>query len=312
MKLKLLSCILLTLLICVCTDSEVISKDVTITSTGYGWTPQEEISINSQKQTAFVTSFVDGLVRLVKHIHGTKLATITKENGNNKRKIIAATSQGRIGGFTISEQGIINNYELITNMVNCEFGDETIIIKLGKLIFPIIDSVSIPNWQEMPDMISGVKVDEVNWEVGNNNRLLCKTRVAYQYDPSRIVKTGNTRPKNLNSYVYQKDGSGHYVFKRVKGEGTSYGGGGDTPNEIREKALKQALRNAVEKTNGVYIESLSQVKNGKLTKNEIMAKTLGIAKVVDKEYSAKFNTAGNYEVTCTVISKVPIMLLGQD
>ncbi len=304
---------MLTLLICVCPVSEVISKDVTITSTGCGWTPQEEISINSQKQTAFVTSFVDGLVGLVEYIHGTKVDVINqKENGNNKRKIIAGTSQGRIGDFTISKQTIVNNYELTADMVNCEFGGKTIIIKHGKLIFPSIDLVSIPNWQEMPDMISGVRVDKVNWEVGNNNRLLCKTKVAYQYDPSRIVKTGNTRPKNLNSFVYQKDGSGHYVFQRVKGEGTSYGGGGDTPNEIREKALKQALRNAVEKTNGVYIESLSQVKNGKLTKNEIMAKTLGIAKVVDKQYSARFNTAGNYEVTCTVIAKVPIMLLAPD
>jgi len=69
------------------------------------------------------------------------------------------------------------------------------------------------------------------------------------------------------------------------------------------------LKNAVENVNGVYIQALSEVENAILTRDEIISQTLGIAKIVKKSFSPGFTAQGNYEITCTVSAKVPIIIV---
>ena len=52
------------------------------------------------------------------------------------------------------------------------------------------------------------------------------------------------------------------------------------PGDIKSKAKLYAERNALEKS-GVFINSLTEVKNGKVTKDEIMAITGNILKIVN-------------------------------
>ena len=111
------------------------------------------------------------------------------------------------------------------------------------------------------------------------------------------------------TFEYQKDGSGDYVFEKTTIDGAAYGGGDDAPDAIRKNALDEALRNAVEKVNGVYIQSLSKRENAVLTKDEIISRTLGVAKVLERKFTPKFTSEGNYEVVCTVTADVPIMIL---
>jgi hypothetical protein len=59
--------------------------------------------------------------------------------------------------------------------------------------------------------------------------------------------------------------------------------------------------------NGVFIQSLTEVENSMLKKDEIISQTIGIANVLDKKFNSRFTSEGNFEVVCSVIAKVPIL-----
>jgi hypothetical protein len=76
---------------------------------------------------------------------------------------------------------------------------------------------------------------------------------------------------------------------------------------MKKKALDDAPRNAVEKVNGVFIQSLTEIENSMLKKDEIVSQTIGIASVVDKKFFSRFTSEGNFEIVCSAIAKVPIL-----
>jgi hypothetical protein len=78
---------------------------------------------------------------------------------------------------------------------------------------------------------------------------------------------------------------------------------------IRDKALKEALRNAVEHGNGVFIQAVTEVKNAITTRDEIISQSIGLARVVEKDFIPQFTSQGNYQVTCKVTANVPVMEL---
>jgi hypothetical protein len=80
-------------------------------------------------------------------------------------------------------------------------------------------------------------------------------------------------------------------------------------DDIREKALKEALRNAVEHNNGVLIQAVTEVKNAIATRDEIISQSIGLALVLEKDFIPQFTSQGNYQVTCKLTANVPLVEL---
>lgn len=95
----------------------------------------------------------------------------------------------------------------------------------------------------------------------------------------------------------------HAETKEIIAEGTYIMGDGETPSVAQERAVMLAKRAAIEQA-GVYIESLSEIKNMQLTKDEIVAFTSGLveASVIDKKRILKDNDSLQFwvKVRCLV------------
>ena len=80
-------------------------------------------------------------------------------------------------------------------------------------------------------------------------------------------------------------------------------GEAETPLVAKERAAIQAMRSASEQA-GVYLESITEVKNLQLTKDEIMVLTSAVLEVLDKKYIQRSIDTGGLFFTCTVTARV--------
>ena len=80
-------------------------------------------------------------------------------------------------------------------------------------------------------------------------------------------------------------------------------GEAETPLVAKERAAIQAMRSASEQA-GVYLESITEVKNLQLTKDEIMVLTSAVLEVLDKKYTQRSIDTGGLFFTCTVAARV--------
>ena len=85
--------------------------------------------------------------------------------------------------------------------------------------------------------------------------------ISYDYES---IDTKNYVKKVRFNYINNKNGQKKYNTVTVYG--TAYGGQNDSPKLIENKAYQDAIRNAVEKVNGIYIEGNSIVINGLSTR----------------------------------------------
>ena len=115
-------------------------------------------------------------------------------------------------------------------------------------------------------------------------------------------------PKKI-TFRYILDPSGEKIYKNITVYGTAYGGEDDTPKYIEEKAYQNALRNAIEKINGIHIQGSTLVINNILKQDIILANLLGTAQMISKEFPVRIFKGGNYEITCRASFKVPLIEL---
>lgn len=285
---------------------------LTIQTTGVGIPVSLDAPVDVQKQEAFVAAIVFAARNIREYIYGATVNAITTFKEDKRVKdMILTSSKGTIAGFELESQTMVDaiKVDVLEDMINCTFKGQRMALKLGKLIFPPVDSLKFPSWHNPPDTLSDVALDKVDWEWDRSkNYWECVVTLSYLYDPSKIKKVTTSGAKAI-SFEYQKDDIGNNIFEDVDTEGSAFGGGDDTPDTIRQKALDQALRNAVEQVNGIFIQALTEVKDAVLTKDDIMSQTLGVAKVLDRKFTPRFTSEGNYEIVCAVKAKVPIMLL---
>lgn len=111
------------------------------------------------------------------------------------------------------------------------------------------------------------------------------------------------------SFLYKKDILGRQIFRTIETYGVAFGGEDDSPIVIRQKACKNALRNAIEEINGVYIQSLTKVKNFKLTSDDIISQTVGIAKIKTRKIIPEFTSEGAFSINCKIVVDVPLMTI---
>ena len=74
-------------------------------------------------------------------------------------------------------------------------------------------------------------------------------------------------------------------------------GEAETPLVAKERAAEQAMRAAAEQA-GVYLESLTEVQNMRLVRDEITVLTATVLAVVDKKYSQRSVDTGGMHFTC--------------
>lgn len=94
-----------------------------------------------------------------------------------------------------------------------------------------------------------------------------------------IMITGQMIPQQAEAATYQIVAEGQYVM-----------GDGDTREIAKDKAVKDAMRIAVEKA-GVYVESYSKTQNLQLTDDQVRMVAAGCIKVLDQ--SVDFYTENN-------------------
>jgi len=116
-----------------------------------------------------------------------------------------------------------------------------------------------------------------------------------------------TKEDQLNKLqlMFKKDDNNNQVYKQVVRKGLSYGGEQDSIKSIQELACKNALVKAIQDVNGVYIQTITQVKNSLITQDDIFSKTLGIAKIKNKKTYPEFNSNGSFKIECEVTADIP-------
>lgn len=292
----------------------VNAEQIKFEAEGNGFSLSKNAPLEVQKQEAFVAAFFEGLDKIAAQIADLKKTLIvksisTKQKGVLSQEKLLIAVREKVGDFEVDSQAIVVDAGLKDYIINVEYKNQKFILKEFELISPPIEFVDFPKWNNPPKSISGINLKDLKYEWdGKYKTWICTVMLSYLYDTTKIEKNKKVKieVKTLD-FEFQRDNSNNYVFETVIISGSAYGGGADTPDTIRKKALDDALRNAVEKVNGVFIQSLTEVENAQLTKDEIISQTLGIANVIDKKFNPKFTSEGNYEIVCTVTAKVPIV-----
>lgn len=280
-----------------------------IEALGVGAPVSQHASLETKKQEAFFAAFVAGVRELIAITHGMNIESRIRFVDQKDSEKTLASTQGVIKDIAINSQLMVEGSLVTEDIISCTYKKQKIVVRQSKLVFPPIEFIEFPNWQNRPKTISGIDIKNIEWnwsETGGDRQ--CLITLAYLYDPSIIKKKKGGEAKKF-TFKYEKDNLGNLIYESVMIDGTAYGGGNDAPDGIRKNALDEALKNAIEKVNGVYIQTLTKVENATLTKDEIISQTLGVAKILEKKYKPKFTSQGNYEVTCTVSAKVPLMIL---
>jgi len=277
----------------------------TVEVKGIGGYSFSESSVDDQKQAAFVAAFINGAVGLVELVYGIQTkGDMTVHEGNVvSDTLIIELIQG-IDDLHVSNNRLIKDAMVVMDLTNARFQGQTIVVNNGILLSPPVQTLKFPNWKSNPRTISTVEIRNINW-----NKMECEVTLAYTYDPLKILRKDEKRLLKTISFKLLKAVDDSYLYKKETIEGVAYGGGNDTPDMIRQKSLEQAIRNAIEKVNGVFIKSITEVKNSVVTKDEIYSQTMGVAQVINKQYKPQFTSEGNYQVTCVATVNVPLMEL---
>jgi hypothetical protein len=290
----------------------VNAEQIKFEAEGNALSLSENVPLDIQKQEAFVAAFVEGLSGIADKIVKFKKTPTTKSIPIIQKGVIISNKvfyavRENISEFNVDTQTIIMDSEVTDYIINIDYKNHKYIVKNFQLISPPIEFIDFPKWNDPPKAVSSINIRDLKFKL-ENKEILCTLILSYIYDTAKVAK--ETRKKvevKTLDFEFQRDNSNNYVFETVNINGGAYGGGTDTPDIIRKKALDDALRNAVEKVNGVFIQSLTEVENFQLTKDELISQTLGIANVIDKKFNPRFTSEGNYEIVCTVTAKVPIV-----
>lgn len=280
-----------------------------ITVTSFGISASEDASLEVKAQEAFVSAVIAGVRDILANISTSiEGETQVDDKGEIISDIITSTTEGKIGDFKVDAQTSVVDFEMVADIVKCDFNDEKIVILKGKLVYPPINMLKFPEFKPFPKKISDIQLKYVSSSMDKpSGELQLCIELEYLYDPSVQIDASSRNISSPVSFRYITDRNGDYIFKSVKIDGTSFGGEDDTPKLIQDKAYDDACRNAIEYVNGVFIKSLTETKNAMLTKDEIISKTLGIAHVLDKNFQSKFSSSGNFEIICTITTNIPIM-----
>ncbi|MBF0121428.1 MAG: hypothetical protein HQK79_21570 [Desulfobacterales bacterium] len=302
---------LLLALILIVTPVVLYSQEIKkIEAEGCGFPYSKSATLEIQKQEAFVAAIIDAVRGVAEQIEGnvSLKSFMQVDNGNISNDKLFTVIKGIIGDFFIDSQVFVENFLVIEDIISCKYKDNNILVRNGNLMSPPVEFLSFPKWHNLPKNISGIEIKSLEWKMINSN-LGYSIKASYSFDLSSKIKSKGRQEARIISFDYKKDKENNFIYETVKINGKAFGGGDDTPDNVRKKALDDALRNAVEKINGVFIQVLTEVKNMTLTKDEIISQTIGVAKVLEKKFSSKFNTEGNFEVNCSLIAKVPIMFI---
>ena len=266
----------------------------------------EDALLDIKKQEAFIAAVLAGMRNITEYTTPTKVKGLIKGKDKEKKEIasdkIFSCLHATLENIEIDSQSILENFELKDDLINVSYNGQMFIIKKFKLVSPPIEFVDFPKWNNPPKAISNIHIKDMSWDAKEE---LFAVKLSYLYDSSKIKK--ERRDAHILNYEFEKDRSGDFIFQIITIDGATHGGGTDTPDAMKKKALDDAPRNAVEKVNGVFIQSLTEIENSMLKKDEIVSQTIGIASVVDKKFFSRFTSEGNFEIVCSAIAKVPIL-----
>jgi hypothetical protein len=270
-------------------------------------------SLSDRKQEAFIAAVLDALQKIGEMIYGVELNSFTKVSKPTivEYESILAKARWKFGDFQGEGQMITENFDVKLYLISLHYKKQTIIAQDFRLISPPVGFVEFPHWGSNPRFISDVQIKTIEWFPPDKDFSYggCTVRLLYRHEGSMIqAKKEQKSPKSL-SFKFIRDQAGNLVYKKVVIDGIAFGGGKDTLDDIREKALKEALRNAVEHSNGVFIQTVTEVKNAISTRDEIISQSIGLARVLEKDFIPQFTSQGNYQVTCKLKANIPLMEL---
>jgi hypothetical protein len=270
-------------------------------------------SLSDRKQEAFIAAVLGALQEIGERIYGVELNSFTKVSKPSivEYESTLAKARWEFGDFQGEGQMITENFNVKLNLITLHYKKQTIIAQDFRLISPPVGFVEFPHWGSNPRFISDVQIKTIEWFPPDKDFSYggCTVRLLYRHEGSMIqAKKEQKSPKSL-SFKFIRDQAGNLVYKKVVIDGIAFGGGKDTLDDIREKALKEALRNAVEHSNGVFIQTVTEVKNAISTRDEIISQSIGLARVLEKDFIPQFTSQGNYQVTCKLKANIPLMEL---
>jgi hypothetical protein len=269
-------------------------------------------SLSDRKQEAFIAAVLGALQEIGERILGVEINSFTKVSKTSivEYESTLAKARWKFGDFQGEGQTITENFGVKLSLITLHYQKQTIVVQDFRLISPPVGFVEFPHWGSNPRNISDVQIKTIEWVPPDKDFPYggCIVSLVYRHEALIQAKREQRSLKSL-SFKFIRDQAGNPVYKKVVIDGIAFGGGKDTLDDIREKALKEALRNAVEHGNGVFIQAVTEVKNAITTRDEIISQSIGLARVVEKDFIPQFTSQGNYQVTCKVTANVPVMEL---
>ncbi|MBA3017352.1 MAG: hypothetical protein KJ550_00315 [Proteobacteria bacterium] len=137
----------------------------------------QDAPLEIRKQEAFVAAFLDGIRNIAQEIAEPEKLSTT-EWGKGKDNTIFFNLHKKVAGFEVDSQSIIKNYLLTEDLIIINFKGQRFIIKNWQLISPPVEFAEFPKWDNPPAAISGVQIQDLEWEEDEKGAV-CKIKLLY-------------------------------------------------------------------------------------------------------------------------------------
>ena len=141
---------------------------------GIGGSISKDAPLEIKKQEAFIVAFFVGIRNIAEQIAKLEKLQTTKIRG----EAIFNSLQKNVAGFEVNSQTIIKEFDLTEDLIIINFKGQRFIIKEFKLISPPVEFVEFPKWDNLPAAISGVQIQDLEWEE-NEEGVVCTIKLLY-------------------------------------------------------------------------------------------------------------------------------------
>ena len=158
---------------------------------GVGAPVSKDAPLETRKQEAFIAAFLEGIRNIAEEIADLeKLSTI--EWKGKKGETLFSNLHKKVAGFEVDSQTILKEKEFeVIDLIIINFKGQRFIIKKFQLLAPPIEFVEFPKWDKPPTAISGVQIQDLEWEEeGGEEDEIFTIKLLYHYDATKSEIVG--------------------------------------------------------------------------------------------------------------------------
>ncbi len=155
-----------------------------IKATGVAAPISGEATQEIQKQEAFIAAFFVGIRGIAETIADIEKRTILRDDKRDDKKIdsIVEIVHERIGKFEIYSQTNVEDLELKADFIDVNYRGQKFVVFNLRLIYPAVELAKFIKWDNPPETISDVRIEDVKWNEDGTVKVL----LSYTYKTRKV------------------------------------------------------------------------------------------------------------------------------